>query len=81
MDAIKKRKFLLRRLANYGTCISYIYFKPPKWENQIQENGHTKCANIKLGWKNSSMGLRHTKRYIIHYLTTTKNEANKIHKN
>jgi hypothetical protein len=26
-------------------------------ENQIQENGSTKCANIKLGWKISSMDL------------------------
>jgi hypothetical protein len=49
MDAIKKCKLLLRRLANYGTSIFCIYFKPPKWENQIQENGPSKCGNIKLG--------------------------------
>jgi hypothetical protein len=50
-------------------------------ENQIQKNGPTKCANIKLGWKNSRMGLSHAKRYIIHYPTTTKDETNKIHTN
>jgi hypothetical protein len=27
------------------------------------------------------MGLSHAKRYIIHYLATTKNEINKIHTN